>query len=150
MITLAPHKTASLSATEKSSSGEKKLLVLAVDDEPHIVTLLQMSLDSTFEVKGATSAEEALVVANTFPVNVITLDIMMPGIDGYELCSLLRDHPHTKNAFILMLSAKGDSSDKKKAFAAGADAYLTKPFDPLTLPGHLKTLLKTRKSFTKY
>jgi len=126
-----------------SSLIEKKN-VLIVDDEPHIVNLVKLSLDkSKFNVSGAYSAREALrLVENNIP-DVVLVDIMMPSVNGYELCQALRENKNTKHVPIIILSAKGQMNDKLHAIDVGADDYITKPFDPMELERRIRLNLST-------
>jgi len=113
--------------------------VLIVDDEPHIVNLVRLSLDSQkYTVHGAYSAREALALLDHHNPDVILVDLMMPGVNGYELCQALRDRPQTKKTPIIILSAKGQMKDKMQAIDVGADDYVTKPFDPLELDRRIR------------
>lgn len=113
--------------------------VLVVDDEPHILNLVRMTLDDErFKVIGVQSAKEALQAVNETPPDIIILDLMMPGINGYELCQAFRENPQTKGVPIVVLSAKSQMNDKLHAIDVGADDYITKPFDPLELSRRVK------------
>jgi DNA-binding response OmpR family regulator len=121
----------------QQSSGAKKVLI--VDDEPHIVNLVKLSLNSSrYNVTGANSAREALTMLETQDPDLILVDLMMPGINGYELCNALRAHSKTREKPIIILSAKGQISDKIHAIDVGADDYITKPFDPLELERRIR------------
>ena len=105
--------------------------VLIVDDEPHIVNLIKLSLNKDkYSVIGAYSAREALMHINKTTPDIVVLDLMMPGVNGYELC--------TQNIPILILSAKSQMNDKLHAIDVGADDYMTKPFDPMELIKRIK------------
>jgi DNA-binding response OmpR family regulator len=146
----AGRKNASGVATEKSMSVTKEKAfaaakenstknVLIVDDEPHIVNLVKLSLNAgRYSVTGAYSAREALSMLDTQTPDVILVDLMMPGINGYELCNALRAHSKTKETPIIILSAKGQISDKIHAIDVGADDYITKPFDPMELERRIR------------
>jgi len=113
--------------------------ILIVDDEPHIVNLVKLSLDrNKYNVSGAYSAREALRVVESSTPDVIIVDIMMPGVNGYELCQALRENARTKQVPIIILSAKGQMNDKLHAIDVGADDYITKPFDPMELERRIR------------
>ncbi|MBN2458369.1 response regulator [Candidatus Woesearchaeota archaeon] len=117
--------------------------VLIVDDEPHIVNLVRLSLDKEkYNVIGAYSAREALKVLDRKEPDVVIVDLMMPGINGYELCQAIRGKAKTKNIPIIILSAKNQMNDKLHAIDVGADDYITKPFDPIELERRIKLNLK--------
>ena len=114
--------------------------ILIVDDDPHIRELAGVFLrNEGFEIVEAADGVEALAKLETVKVDLAVLDIMMPNMDGWELCRQLKeayDFP------ILMLTAKGETSQKLKGFQLGTDDYLVKPFEPLELVARVKALLK--------
>lgn len=114
--------------------------VLIVDDDAHIRELVGhfLSLEG-FAIHEAATGKEALAVLDATKVDLVVLDIMMPEMDGWELCRELRQYDDVP---ILMLTAKGETAQKVKGFALGADDYLVKPFDPLELVARVKALLK--------
>ncbi|MEM4268244.1 MAG: response regulator transcription factor [Candidatus Woesearchaeota archaeon] len=121
----------------KKNLEKKKIMI--VDDEPHIVNLVRLSLnDKKYVVSGAYSAREALAMLDKVQPDMILVDLMMPGVNGYELCHALRSNKATKKTPIIILSAKGQISDKIKAIDCGADDYITKPFDPLELERRIR------------
>ena len=108
--------------------------VLIVDDEQHIRLLIEQTLeeleDDGVDLLTATNGEEALdVVANQHP-DLIFLDVMMPKKNGFEVCRAIKDDPATASTVVFLLTAKGQAYDREQGMAAGADQYLTKPFDP--------------------
>ena len=116
--------------------------VLIVDDEPNIV----MSLDFLMKKNGfavfiARDGEEALALAQREVPDVIILDIMMPDVDGYEVCRQLKATPALSHIRIIFLSAKSKELDIERGYAAGADLYLTKPFSPRVLLENVRSLL---------
>ncbi len=105
----------------------KKILI--VEDEPNIVVPLQFIMkENGYEVSVAFSGEEAVDAISTFKPDLILLDIMLPGIDGYELCQMIRQKPEWENIKIIFLTALGREADIAKGMALEADAYITKPF----------------------
>lgn len=119
----------------------KKLLV--VDDEPDIVELLAYNLKKEgFEVASAFDGEDALAKIRKEKFDFIILDLMLPGIQGMELCRVLRNDPTTKNIPIIMLTAKGEEVDKILGLEMGADDYMTKPFSPRELLARIKTVMR--------
>jgi DNA-binding response OmpR family regulator len=114
--------------------------ILIVDDDPHIRELSRLFLqDSGFEVFEAADGVEALAQLDSIKVDLFILDIMMPNMDGWELCQELRQ---AYDLPILMLTAKGETSQKLKGFQLGTDDYLVKPFEPLELVARVTALLK--------
>ena len=113
--------------------------VLIVDDEPHIVNLIKLSLNKDkYDVTGAYSGREALLHIEKNTPDLVVLDLMMPGVNGYELCKALRENSKTRNVPVLILSAKSQMNDKLHAIDVGADDYMTKPFDPMELVKRIK------------
>ncbi|MFX1605378.1 MAG: response regulator transcription factor [Promethearchaeota archaeon] len=109
------------------NSNNKKILV--VDDEQTTTVLAKTFLEKHgFEVVIASDGEEALELAERQVPDLILLDVMLPTIDGFEVCKKLKDNATFKNTPILMFTAKGLSSDVEKGEAAGADEYIIKPF----------------------
>jgi two-component system alkaline phosphatase synthesis response regulator PhoP len=113
--------------------------ILVVDDEPHILELARMYLERDgFEVIGAGTGKEALAGLTSNPDFVI-LDLMLPDIDGFELCKQIRS---TSNVPILMLTARKDDVDKIVGLELGADDYCTKPFNPRELVARVRAILR--------
>jgi DNA-binding response OmpR family regulator len=114
--------------------------ILIVDDDSHIRELVGLLLrNEGFQTYGAVDGVEALQILQSTQVDMVILDIMMPNMDGWELCQELRtvyDFP------VLMLTAKRETSQKLKGFDMGTDDYLVKPFEPLELVARVKALLK--------
>ena len=103
--------------------------ILIVDDNPTNLAILTEMLEGDFTLRAVRGGEEALSIAERFNPGVILLDVMMPGLDGYETCRRLRMMPALSDAVIIMLSAKAMPSEQAAGMAAGADDYVTKPFD---------------------
>lgn len=118
----------------------KKILI--VDDEEKVRGLVEVTLSiGEFEILHASSGEEGLRKARKYMPDIILLDVMMPGLDGVEVCRLLKKDPVTKHIYIIMLTAKGQEADKKKGFAAGANEYFVKPFSPVDLIDKIDKIL---------
>jgi DNA-binding response OmpR family regulator len=108
--------------------------VLVVDDDPVIVRLLEVNLRlEGYEVATASRGEEALERAAAFHPDVILLDVMMPGLDGWETCRLLRELPEFAETPVVFLSARAQDDDRSKGMNLGRVDYVTKPFDPVKL-----------------
>lgn len=124
-----------------------KAKVLIVDDAPNIRMLLEYNLKKEFDLvikEDGLEAKKWLSEGNT--VDILVTDIMMPNVDGYELVEFIRNETNMKKLPVIMLSAKGQSTDKIKGLQTGADDYLTKPFNPEELVIRIKNLLaKTGK-----
>jgi DNA-binding response OmpR family regulator len=121
---------------------ERPVRVLVVDDEPLIVELLTMGLDyEGFEVSVARTGFEALEQVQSKRPDLVVLDVMLPGIDGIEVCKRLQDQG---NVGILMLTARGEVDDRVIGLESGADDYLVKPFNFRELMARLRAILRRR------
>ena len=116
--------------------------ILVVDDDAHIRELVGVFLrNEGFDVYEAADGREALARLETVKADLVILDVMMPNMDGWELAQELRGG-HDFDVPLLMLTARGETSQKIKGFGLGADDYLVKPFEPLELVARVKALLK--------
>ena len=121
--------------------GKEKILV--VEDEEDILELVRFSLSQEgYPVICVTNGEDALALAETTSPDLIVLDLMLPGIDGLEVCRKVRERGKAQAAKIIMLTAKSQESDIVKGLEAGADDYLTKPFSPKVLVARVRALLR--------
>lgn len=128
--------------------NKKNLLI--VDDEPDLVELLSYNLKKEgFAVSSAPNGEEALQKIRKNDYQLILLDLMLPGIQGTELCRQLRNNPKTEHIPIIMLTAKGDETDKVRGLELGADDYMTKPFSPKELIARVNAVLRRSGERTK-
>ena len=118
--------------------------ILGVDDNPRNLAILRKSFAPQFDLVTAASGEEALEVASRLRPDLILLDIMMPGIDGYETCRRLRADPTLSGIKIIIVSAKAMTSERIEGYAAGADDYLVKPFDQDELLAKVRVYLRLR------
>jgi two-component system response regulator ResD len=126
---------------------ERQMSILVVDDEERIRRLLKMYLErENYQIEEARDGEEALQKAMQKDYDLILLDLMMPGIDGVEVCKEIRD---TKATPIIMLTAKGEEANRVQGFEAGTDDYIVKPFSPREVVLRVKALLR-RSSQTKF
>jgi two-component system response regulator MprA len=120
--------------------------VLVIDDEESILEFIKLGLHyEGFQVETATDGEQGVVAAQRINPDVIILDIMLPGIDGLEVCRRLRSNPTTRDTPILMLTAKDEVSDRIRGLQTGADDYLTKPFDFYELLERIRAILRRQK-----
>jgi len=116
--------------------------ILIVDDEPNIVIPLQFLMEQNgYDVMVAQSGEEALEMLYRYKPDLTLLDIMLPGIDGYEICEIIRLKPELRAIKVIFLTAKGRDINIAKGLALGADAYITKPFSNVKVVNTVKTLL---------
>lgn len=123
--------------------------ILVVDDEIYIVHILEFSLTMEgYSVLTASDGDEALKLIDSERPDLIVLDIMMPKIDGYEVCRRLRQDEQFSDLPVILLSAKGRPIDREAGLQAGANDYITKPFSPRKLLGKIRELLE-RKQVSK-
>ena len=121
--------------------------ILVVDDEPDAIELIRFNLKASgYEVLTAEDGEEALAKARKFSPDMILLDVMIPEIDGLEVCKILRRDPATASLPIIMLTAKASEIDRVLGLEFGADDYVTKPFSPRELMLRVRNLLKRKES----
>jgi DNA-binding response OmpR family regulator len=113
--------------------------ILVVDDNPTNLEIFQEMLDGEYLVLTAKDGAESLQIAERFSPRVVLLDVMLPGIDGYETCRRMRRIAAMSDARIIMVSAKAMPSERVAGMSAGADAYITKPFDDAELMAAIRT-----------
>ena len=119
--------------------------ILIVDDEPNIVLPLQFLMEQNeYQVDVASSGEEAIEKLMQFGPDLILLDIMLPGIDGYEVCEIIRLDPKWNRIKIIFLTARGRDVDIARGLVLGADAYITKPFANAEVVQKVRQLLDDR------
>jgi two-component system phosphate regulon response regulator PhoB len=119
--------------------------ILAVDDEEDILELLDYNLSKEgFRVLRVTSGEKALELARSERPDLIVLDLMLPGLDGLEVCKHLKSDRETANIPIVMLTAKGEEVDIVLGLEMGAEDYVTKPFSPRVLAARVRAVLRRR------
>jgi putative two-component system response regulator len=129
-------------AMQAPTDAAEKPTILVVDDTPENLMLISDLLRPDFNVKVANSGARALVLATTGVVpHLVLLDIMMPGMDGYEVCSQLKNDPVTRLIPVVFLTAMASDEDEQKAMQAGAAGYLTKPVSASKLMDIIKTNL---------
>ncbi len=119
-----------------------KQKVLIVDDEPRNQRIVMETLEDLFELQVASSGEEALECLKTNPPDLVLLDIMMPGISGYEVCSQIRRDAELRFTKVILVSGKAMIDERLKGYAAGADDYMTKPFVSEELLAKSKVFLR--------
>jgi phosphate regulon transcriptional regulator PhoB len=126
--------------------------ILVVDDEADLVELISYNLKKEgFSVDSASDSETALAKMRKGEYDLVILDLMLPGIQGIELCRILRNDPKTLSLPIIMLTAKGEEVDRILGLEMGADDYITKPFSPRELVARVKAVLRrsTEKPVTE-
>lgn len=128
---------------------EEKNTLLIVDDTPENIRVLMEALKDEYRILAATSGEKALrmAVSEESPPDLILLDILMPGIDGYEVCRLLKNDDRTRNIPVIFVTAISEVMDETRGFRLGAVDYITKPFHPpivkARVRAHVQLKLKT-------
>jgi len=120
--------------------------ILIVEDEEDILELIRYNLvKEGFSVTGLTSGETVLDTVKAKPPDLILLDLMLPGIDGFEVCRGVKRNPDTRHIPIVIVTAKGEEIDIVTGLELGADDYITKPFSPRVLLARLKTVLRRKQ-----
>ncbi len=121
--------------------------ILVVEDEEDILELLQYNLKKAgYDVSGVTSGEKALKAVRDSAPDLLLLDLMLPGVDGVEVCRMLRESPKTSDLPIVMLTARGEEQDIVRGLEAGADDYVTKPFSSRILLARISAVLRRKQS----
>ena len=118
--------------------------ILAVDDDPLNLAILEELFAEEYNLTTAENGQEALRIAEQIRPDLILLDIMMPGIDGYEVCRQVRSRDTLKYTKVLLVSAKAMTSERLKGYDAGADDYIIKPFDHAELGAKIQVFLRLK------
>lgn len=130
--------------------SEEKKSILIVDDTPNNLRLLSQILsEAGYHVRATPSSKQALVTATSNPPDLILLDVMMPEMNGYELCRKLREEKATREIPILFLSAMSEPDAKIKGFVCGGQDYIAKPFDPYEVVARVETHINFRRTKLK-
>lgn len=121
--------------------SRKKIVI--IEDEPDILEVLSYNLKREgYEVFTAADGSAGLALVRRETPDLILLDLMLPGLDGIELCGTIKQSPQTQNCLIIMVTAKGEESDIVLGLGVGADDYITKPFSPRELVARVKAVLR--------
>ena len=125
--------------------------ILIADDEPSLRLLVRATLSSnkSFELIEASDGNEALSKSQNELPDILLLDVMMPGLSGFEVCERLKNDSKTKKIVIIMLTAKGQQSDRDWAISVGTDYFLTKPFSPIELFNLIEKIISSDKEVRK-
>jgi len=138
---MQPVSTSSTFPKQASDMLVKKK-ILVVDDEPFILKSLTFVLKKEgFQVASATNGVEAQEIIKREKPDIVFLDIMMPKMNGLEVCQWIRQDPVLKETYIIILTAKGQEADREKGIKIGADEYMTKPFSPSHVVKRTKEIL---------
>ncbi|MCB0338178.1 MAG: response regulator [Bdellovibrionales bacterium] len=124
-----------------------KAIIVLIEDERDIRELISFNLSKEqYQIQSAASGEEGLDLITSARPDLVVLDLMLPGIDGLEVCRRIRSNPTTASLPIIMLTARGEEADIVSGLELGADDYLTKPFSPRVLLARVKAALRRSKS----
>ena len=124
-----------------------RVRILVVDDEPDILELIRYNLTrNNYDMTGVASGEEAFASVRMSPPDLVVLDLMLPGVDGLEVCRRLKNDARTAGIPVIILSAKGEEADVVTGLELGADDYLAKPFSPRVLLARIKAVLRRQQS----
>ncbi|HWV58336.1 MAG TPA: response regulator [Longimicrobiales bacterium] len=125
-----------------SASTTSRRRILVVDDEPYVGRIIQLKLEqSPYEVDVVQDGRTALERLRTpLPIDLVLLDVVLPGASGLEVLEAIRRLPHRANTPVIMLTAKGQEADRDRAIELGATDFLTKPFSPMKLLGRIDAL----------
>jgi CheY-like chemotaxis protein len=118
--------------------------ILIVDDDPINIELLEGYLSKDYDILKAHDGNEAIMIVDATPPDIILLDIIMPGMNGYDVCKKLKNDPKTNHIPIVIVTSLQETEDRNKAIQAGADDFITKPFDIIELTVRVKSYLKTK------
>jgi DNA-binding response OmpR family regulator len=131
--------------SEHSVSPDMSGPILVIDDEPYILRSLSYLLQREgYSVETATNGEEGLQRVRGLRPPLVFLDIMMPHMNGYEVCEQIKQDPSLEATYVIMLSAKGQQIDRERGLLGGADEYMTKPFSPREIAERVRTILAER------
>ena len=137
----------SVESSRADSTGGGMPHILVVDDEEDLQELLQYNLSKDgYRVSCVGTGEEALKFAKRQPPDLVVLDLMLPAVDGLEVCRRLKGDPKTRDIPIIMLTAKSEEGDVVAGLERGADDYITKPFSPRVLTARVKAMLRRKES----
>lgn len=133
---------------DESDLSHRRLVV--IDDNADILTFIKLNLGNSFIIQTSTSPEKGLEIVKETCPDVVVLDVMMPEMDGLELCRRIRSDEVTSHIPVIFLTAKSNEDDMAKGYEAGADGYITKPFSIRVLKAKIETLVKSRESLKEF
>jgi DNA-binding response OmpR family regulator len=132
--------------SDTTSKSELRDRIYVVEDDPDVSHLIGHNLNAAgYDVSKFSSAEGVISAAEATPPSLFLLDIMMPGINGFDLCSQIRQHDSLRGTPVIFLSARTEEDDRLQAFNMGADGYMTKPFSPRELIVRIRNLIRIQK-----
>jgi len=116
--------------------------ILIADDEPYLIRSLSYVLQREgYHVESAVDGQEAMSKIETLRPDLVFLDLMLPRLDGFQICRRIKERPDLRSIYVIILTAKGQQEDRQKGFQAGADAFMTKPFSPKEIIDKLRQIL---------
>lgn len=128
------------------AQADKRAKILIVDDNKQNIEMLMELFKGEYKIAAAISAERALKITDSdAPPDIILLDILMPGMDGYELCARLKENPKTKEIPVIFVTAMSEIMDENRGFSLGAVDYITKPFHPPMVQARVKLHLNLKR-----
>ena len=125
-------------------SADERPVVLIVDDTPINLLILKRTLETDYIVRSAACGKDALTSAYASPPDLVLLDIMMPEMDGFEVCRRLKDNPSTTHIPVIFITAKNQLEDEERCFSLGAADFVHKPISPTTVAARVRTHLKLK------
>lgn len=128
-----------------AGSGTKKPMVMIIDDAPANIRLLNACLAEEYSVRFATSGVAGIGIVRSQNPDIVLLDVMMPKMDGYEVCAALKADPETKGIPIIFVTAQGEGDDEEKGLSAGAVDYVTKPFIPAVVKARVRIHIELKR-----
>ncbi|MFA6033015.1 MAG: response regulator [Myxococcota bacterium] len=131
--------------TADTNPAETRPLLLLVDDIPENLQVLATNLSDEYDLAFATNGQQAIDMAMENPPDLILLDVMMPGMDGYEVCRELRRRPKTATIPVIFVTARADTDDVVRGFDAGGMDYVTKPFRTAELRARINTHVQLKR-----
>jgi two-component system phosphate regulon response regulator PhoB len=132
--------------TELNTKSEWRHLIYVVEDDPDVAQLISQNLTAAgYDVSKFSSAASVIPSAEVNPPSLFLLDIMMPGVNGFDLCYQIKEHVSLRATPVIFLSARTEEEDRLQAFDAGADGYMTKPFSPRKLAARIRNIIRIQK-----
>lgn len=135
------------SAGNAPGTDKKKVSILIVEDNPELLRFLHDEFSRDYNTFTATNGVEALKVTSEYPIDIVVSDVMMPEMDGIELCERLKNDLSTSHIPVILLTAKSDEESTMTGYKSGAEAYVAKPFDPQILALRVKNILRARRAY---
>lgn len=132
-------------ALQPNDADTAKPSILIVDDVPENIRILRSELSTRYQIYFATSAEEALTRAAENPIDLILMDIILPGMDGYEACRQLQSNPKTAEIPLIFITSKDQETDETLGLALGAADYITKPFSLPVVRSRVDAIIRLKK-----